>query len=113
VGSNPTPSAKSIAAATTRLRGCEPSSCLRMRVYTRRMPSRTIYLPDDVNQMVDDLDVNLSRITQEAVRALAEQRAANQNSRLAEIRLKVKTADLAYPKDHLRDTRREAGDDLR
>ena len=77
------------------------------------MPSRTIYLPDDVNKMVDDLDVNLSRLTQEAVRALAERRAANQNSRLAEIRLKVKTADLSYPKDHLPDTRRGAGDDLR
>jgi hypothetical protein len=77
------------------------------------MPSRTIYLPDDVNQMVDDLDVNLSRLTQEAVRALADQRATNQNSRLAEVRLKVKTADLAYPRDHLRNTRREAGDDLR
>jgi hypothetical protein len=45
------------------------------------MPSRTIYLPDDVS--------------------------------LAEIRLKVKTADLAYPKDHLRDTRCEASDELR
>ena len=79
----------------------------------RHMPSRTIYLPDDVNQLVDDLDVNLSPLTQEAVRALAEQRAANHDSRLAEIRLKVKTADLAYPKDHLRDTRCGAGDDLR
>ena len=77
------------------------------------MPSRTIYLPEDVNQMVNDLDVNLSRLAQDAVRALAEERAEDLDSRLDEIRLQVAKADISYPKNYLHDSRREAGDDLR
>lgn len=77
------------------------------------MPSRTIYLPDDVDQLVNELDVNLSRLTQDAVRTLAAQESADCASRLAAIRQRVADAELSYPQDHLAKMRQEAGDDLR
>ena len=44
--------------------------------------------------MVNDLDVNLSRLAQGAVRALAEERATDLDSRLDEIRLRVAKTDI-------------------
>jgi post-segregation antitoxin (ccd killing protein) len=86
---------------------------LRIVNYTICMPNRTIYLPDDVDRLAHELDVNLSRLTQDAVRALARQRDDDRQARLAKVRQRAKQAGLSYPKHHLRDTRREAGDDLR
>ncbi|CAN5709373.1 hypothetical protein BH24ACT5_BH24ACT5_08670 [soil metagenome] len=77
------------------------------------MPSRTIYLPEDVDNLVKELDVNLSRLTQDAVRALAAQRAADRTDRLAAIRQLVASAGISYPTNHLATMRHEAGDDLR
>jgi len=77
------------------------------------MPSRTIYLPDDVEKMVNELDINLSRLTQDAIRALAQQQAADNSERLTTIRRHVEEAGISYPADHLHDMRHQAGDDLR
>lgn len=77
------------------------------------MPSRTIYLPDDVDRMVSDLNVNLSRLTQDAIRALADEQRADRQSRLDEIRRRVLEANISYPTDHLQKMREAAGDDLR
>jgi hypothetical protein len=77
------------------------------------MPNRTIYLPDDVDRLVDELDVNLSQVTQQAIRALATERAVGRDQRLLELKRRVRKLDLSYPADHLRGMRREAGDDLR
>lgn len=77
------------------------------------MPNRTIYLPDDVDRLVDELDVNLSQVTQQALRALAAERSASKAERLASLRRRAAELGISYPADHLRTTRAEAGDDLR
>jgi post-segregation antitoxin (ccd killing protein) len=77
------------------------------------MPNRTIYLPADVDRLARQLDVNLSRLTQDAIRALAAQTTDQKHQRLMDVRGKVAMAGLTYPSGYLRDAREQAGDDLR
>ena len=80
------------------------------------MPNRTINLPDDVDAMARELDINLSKVTQDAVRSLAAERAepdADFEERLARARRLAAETDIRFPPNYLRDSRREAGDDLR
>lgn len=82
------------------------------------MPNRTIYLPDDVDQLARDLDVNLSQVTQQALREIDRRRRTEDESetveeRLARLRHLVAEANITFPPNYLRDMRAEAGDDLR
>lgn len=77
------------------------------------MPNRTIYLPDEVDEIARRLDINLSKLTQDALRKLAQERDDENQQRLQRFRKLVKEANITYPPNYLRDMRREAGDDLR
>lgn len=77
------------------------------------MPNRTIYLPDEVDEIARRLDVNLSKVTQDAIRDLAASQQADRDERLKRARALAAKANITYPPNYLRDSREESGENLR
>lgn len=76
------------------------------------MANRTVYLPDGVERMLGDLDVNLSRLTQDAVRAAWESRDETEADRRREIIRRGAAALRHVEFVTLAEQRAEAGDEL-
>lgn len=77
------------------------------------MPNRTIYLPDEVDELARRLDVNLSKVTQDAIRDLADKQQDDRGERLTRARALAAEANITYPPNSLHDSREESGENLR
>ena len=76
-----------------------------------RMPNRTIYLPDELDQASRRLGLNLSRITQEAISAYVEQNGDDAvEARVAEFSNRASAMPVDWPKDPITAGRRESGE---
>ena len=76
-----------------------------------RMPNRTIYLPDDLDQASRSLGLNLSRITQEAISAHMEENAdAAIEARTASFNDRANALSIDWPEDPIATGREEAGE---
>lgn len=75
------------------------------------MPNRTIYLPDDLDELSRRLGINLSRLTQEAIERAA--RAAPDEvveAQVADAMARIAALGIEWPKDALATSRAEAGE---
>lgn len=73
------------------------------------MPNRTIYLPDDLDDLSRRLGLNLSRLTQQAI----EQLIKDNNEQTLQVRMDAATArarelGIEWPDDLIRRQRSEA-----
>ena len=76
-----------------------------------RMPNRTVYLPDDLDALSRRLGLNLSRITQDAVRRAAAERGSEAiDAQVREAVDRIAQLDITWPADHLAQSRAEAGE---
>jgi len=75
------------------------------------MPNRTIYLPDDLDQLSRRLKLNLSQLTQEAIRRRATERSPQEIQAVVEAASKRAVAlDLDWSTFSLADERESAGE---
>lgn len=75
------------------------------------MPNRTIYLPDDLDEVSRRVGLNLSRLTQQAIRDFlnAHQEVALE-ARIDAISARSQELGLDWPKRYLKDQRLESGE---
>lgn len=79
--------------------------------YSLRMPNRTIYLPDKLDELSRRLELNLSHLTQQAIRTYAEEnRAAAFQARVDAASAAAAALDIDWPEDHLARQRSEAAE---
>ncbi len=79
--------------------------------HTIRMPNRTIYLPDELDQASRSLGLNLSRITQEAISAHMEENADSAiEARIANFNDRANALSIDWPEDPIAMGREEAGE---
>jgi len=76
-----------------------------------RMPNRTIYLPDDLDQVSRRVGLNLSRLTQQAIREfVAEHHELALEARIDAVSARTRELGFNWPEDYLDDQRSEAGE---
>ncbi|HIG24269.1 MAG TPA: hypothetical protein EYG34_09095 [Acidimicrobiia bacterium] len=75
------------------------------------MPNRTIYLPEELDEMSRKLELNLSQLTQKAIEDFVsdhEEEAIQVQREIVEA--KIRALELVWPKNHLAKQRAEAGE---
>lgn len=77
------------------------------------MPNRTIYLPEELDRLARQLDVNLSRVTQDALVRLADARQRGDGDARRAIAEDIAAKYRDVPWVTLAAQRAEAGDDER
>lgn len=76
-----------------------------------RMANRTIYLPEDLDEISKRLGLNLSRMTQEAIEAYVGKHADETlEARIDAAIDRIAALDLDWPENWLEDSREEAGE---
>ncbi len=76
-----------------------------------RMPNRTIYLPDDLDEISRRVGLNLSRLTQKAIREfVAENSDEALAARVAAASERSAALELEWPDDWHAQQRAEAGE---
>ena len=74
-----------------------------------RMPNRTIYLPEDLDDLSRRIGLNLSRLTQEAIRGyVADHRGETLDARLEEACARAEALAIDWPERYLEDQRAQA-----
>ena len=74
-----------------------------------RMPNRTIYLPEDLDDLSRRIGLNLSRLTQEAIRGyVADHRRETLEARLEEACARAEALAIDWPERFLEDRRAQA-----
>ncbi len=75
------------------------------------MPNRTIYLPEELDDISRRVGLNLSRLTQQAIRAfLAEHQETALEARIDAVSARSEALDIDWPTDYMADQRLEAGE---
>lgn len=75
------------------------------------MPNRTIYLPDELDEVSRRVGLNLSRLTQQAIRDfVAEHHEEAFEARIDAVSARCREIGIDWPKDYLDDQRSEAGE---
>ena len=75
------------------------------------MPNRTIYLPEELDEICRRVGLNLSRLTQQAIRSfLAEHQETALEARIDAVSTRSEALDIDWPTDYLADQRLEAGE---
>jgi len=75
------------------------------------MPNRTIYLPDDLDQVSRRVGLNLSRLTQQAIReCVAEHQESALKARIDTVSTRTRELGLYWLEDYLGDQRSEAAE---
>ena len=76
-----------------------------------RMPNRTVYLPDELDALSRRLGLNLSRLTQDAIVATANEHPDDAlEARVAAAIARIAALDIDWPADPLAASRAEAGE---
>lgn len=79
--------------------------------YIMRMPNRTIYLPDELDQASRSMGLNLSRLTQDAITAHMEENTdAATEARIASFNDRADALSIDWPEDPIATGREEAGE---
>ena len=82
-----------------------------MLPYYMHMPNRTIYLPDELDWISRELGVNLSQLTQSALKALASERSDEVlDGRVGAAAARIAALELEWPSEPLASQRAEAGE---
>jgi len=75
------------------------------------MPNRTIYLPDEIDALSRRLGLNLSRLTQQAIAAVAETRSADAiEARVDAASERIVALGIEWPERALDQMRQDAGE---
>ncbi|MDE0613915.1 MAG: hypothetical protein OXI32_05825 [bacterium] len=75
------------------------------------MPNRTIYLPDELDEVSRRVGLNLSRLTQQAIRDfVAEHHELALEARIDAVSARCRELGIDWPKDYLDEQRSEAGE---
>ncbi|WP_420435129.1 ribbon-helix-helix domain-containing protein [Candidatus Poriferisocius sp.] len=75
------------------------------------MPNRTIYLPEDLDEVSRRVGINLSRLAQQAIRDfIAEHHESALEARIEAVMDRSRGLGIVWPKDHLGAQRSEAGE---
>lgn len=75
------------------------------------MPNRTIYLPDALDQVIQRLGLNLSQLTQNAIRrVMAERSDEALEARIDACSARISALNIDWPDDVLDRGREEAGE---
>ena len=75
------------------------------------MPNRTIYLPDELDEVSRRVGLNLSRLTQQAIRDFgAEHHEKALEARIDAVSARCRELGIDWPKDYLDEQRSEAGE---
>lgn len=73
------------------------------------MPNRTVYLPDELDDLSRRIGLNLSRLTQEAIRDyMAGHRKETLEARLEEACARAEALAIDWPERYLEDQRAQA-----
>ena len=76
-----------------------------------RMPNRTIYLPEELDEISRRVGLNLSRLTQQAIKDfVAEHQETALNARIDAISARSQELGIDWPSDYLATQRSEAGE---
>ena len=75
------------------------------------MPNRTIYLPDELDEISRRVGINLSRLTQQAIRDfIGEHHEMALETRIDAASARSRALELDWPKGYLDGQRSEAGE---
>ena len=75
------------------------------------MPNRTIYLPEELDEISRRVGLNLSRLTQQAIRDfVAEHQETALKARIDAISARSSELGIDWPKKYLGEQRSEAGE---
>jgi len=75
------------------------------------MPNRTIYLPADLDEVSRRVGLNLSRLTQQAIRDfVAKHHESALEARIDAISARSQELEIDWPKNYLDDERSEAAE---
>ncbi len=76
-----------------------------------RMPNRTIYLPEELDEISRRVGLNLSRLTQQAIRDfVAEHQETALRARIDAISDRSRELGIDWPRNYLDEQRSEAGE---
>lgn len=75
------------------------------------MPNRTIYLPEELDEVSRRVGLNLSRLTQQAIRDfMAEHQETALKARIDAISARSRELGIDWPRNYLDEQRSEAGE---